>query len=135
MLRALRQLSATLALLAYVLALPEGVLVLCMGAGEHRAIEAACQDHGAQDEAAHVDEPCDCSGDCGPCDDAPLGLDHSALHSIAPRESIAPAPLAVSPAPSAHLLGALIEIAAGSPAPAVLVSSSPPPQAHVVLRI
>ncbi len=135
MLRALRQLSAAFALLAYLLALPEGVLVLCMGAGEHRAIEAACQGHSAQDDAAHVDEPCACDGDCGPCADAPLGLDHSALHSLAQRESVAPAPLAVSPAPCANLLGAPASFASGTRAPEPLLSSSPPPQAHVVLRI
>lgn len=100
MIRPLRHLTAVLALLACVLTLPQGAVVLCLDSGGHVAIEVAgteCADDGH--DAAALSHPCMCTGDCGPCEDAPLGQGAHVLRSSPPRESALAAPaLAVLPA-------------------------------------
>lgn len=77
----LRRIAAAAVLLALVLCLPQGSLMLCASEDGHLALEAVC-DPGS--EVAHAEEHgtetaghCECTGECGPCQDSQVGTELS----------------------------------------------------------
>lgn len=78
----LRRLSASLALLALTLCVPQGSLTLCASEGGRLALEATCDPASMPAHAEqHTDvakDHCGCDGGCGPCQDAQVGTELSA---------------------------------------------------------
>lgn len=107
----LRRFAAALGLLAVLLSVPQGVLVLCAGAGGHLALEALCAEGpaGAHDHA-DASRPadaghCECGEGCGPCRDSQVGI---ALASTRARDHEVVTVLLDAPAPAASPVAAFV---------------------------
>lgn len=81
------RLSALLALASFLLSMPQGVLVACVGVGGQVRIEVSSSEPLLTEMAPPVRtdlvssaDPCTCGDGCGPCRETEIGLEDMTFH-------------------------------------------------------
>jgi hypothetical protein len=101
-----RAIGPAVSLVALLLGLPQGLLVVCLGADGHVAVEVAGHAESAATTPLHAEaespfHDCSCNDGCGPCRDSRLGLDNGGAHVSVARDygvALAPSCLPAEPA-------------------------------------
>ena len=96
--------AALVMLTAFVLGMPQGILVVCVGTDGRISVEISSSEPllGNSDVMsrglAEAQSPCSCSGRCGPCHDSEIGLEDMAFHLPSVIGHHAPRPVQIADA-------------------------------------